>query len=487
MAFAKEERRMINRQLDEKATAWLAAHREKILEMWMDLVRIPSVQAPAEPGAPFGAACAAALERSASHLAALGLPVVHRRADGYAFADVGEGAQCVGLFGHSDVVPVGEGWLYTKPFEPIVRDGRLIGRGASDNKSGIMASWCVAAMLKALDVPLRNRLRVFVGSNEESGMKDIEAYVKHEEMPAVSLVPDSSYPCGLGEKGILRMWVKCEIPFAAVRSMEGGDAFNIVLDQLDAVLEPNDALAAELRERCAGDGRYSVEIAADSSILLQSRGVAKHAASPEDSVNATWLMATLLSSCEALPQSDRQILSVVADYLQDPHGKALGIAHEDEIFGHLTAANGMVALEEGYLKLSLDVRYGTSLAPEVLEEGLCRAWQEKGFAVSYLENRGGYVADPTSPVPGVLKAVVEELAGKEMNCYRMRGGTYGRYLKNAFPVGTALFHADRQPIPAMPAGHGGAHQRDEAADIEGFFLGVRVLLQCVLAVDGLLD
>lgn len=317
-------------------------------------------------------------------------------------------------------------------------------------------------------------------------MKDIEAYVKNEEMPAVSLVPDSSYPCGLGEKGILRMWAKCERPLSAVRRMQGGDAFNIVLDQLNAELEPNAALAAELREKCADDERYSVEIAADGTIRLQARGVAKHAASPEDSVNATWLMATLLASCKALPEGDRQVMEVVARYLQDYYGEALGIAHLDEIFGHLTVANGMVEMENGCLRLSLDVRYGTSLAPEALEERLCAAWRQVGWQIAYLENRAGYTADPESPVPALLKAAAEELAGKEMNFYRMRGGTYGRYLQNAFPVGTSVSHVDREPLPPMPAGHGGAHQRDEAADIEGFFLGVRVLLQDVLAVDELL-
>jgi acetylornithine deacetylase/succinyl-diaminopimelate desuccinylase-like protein len=39
----------------------------------------------------------------------------------------------------------------------------------------------------------------------------------------------------------------------------------------------------------------------------------------------------------------------------------------------------------------------------------------------------------------------------------------------------------------MPAGRGGAHQRDEAADIEAVFLGIRALLHCVLACDELLN
>ena len=50
-------------------------------------------------------------------------------------------AQCdklLMLCGHSDVVPVGDSWIYTQPFEPIIKGDTLIGRGVSDNKSGEM-------------------------------------------------------------------------------------------------------------------------------------------------------------------------------------------------------------------------------------------------------------------------------------------------------------------------------------------------------------
>src|SRR3954468_22661556 len=47
------------------------------------------------------------------------------------------------LLGHTDVVPVGDGWT-TDPFGGEVRDGRLYGRGSTDMKGGLAA--CVVAM-----------------------------------------------------------------------------------------------------------------------------------------------------------------------------------------------------------------------------------------------------------------------------------------------------------------------------------------------------
>ena len=477
---------MINKTYDEKIAAWLAENRQVILDKWMELVRIPSVKGPAQPNAPFGRACAQALRTAAHNLEELGLQVKLNEEEGYAVAECGAGEKCIGLFGHSDVVPAGDGWLLTEPFEPVLRDGWLIGRGVTDNKSGVMASWCLAAMLQQLKLPMKNRLQIFVGSNEESGMQDIKAYVRNERQPELCLVPDSSYPCALGEKGILRMWARCSTPMEAVQACTGGNAFNIVLDRVEAVIT-NQALASQLQEKCREDSGDTVIPQADGTRTVTVNGIAKHAAYPDDSLNATWRLAKLLLECDALPEGDRKCLETVAAYLEGYWGEGLKIAHEDPDFGRLTCVNGMVKMEDGHLLVSLDIRYGVACDPKSLEQRLCAMWEQAGWQITYLENRPGYSADPKSPYPAVLKAVSEGMTGREMHFYRMAGGTYGRYLKTAFPVGTAAAHADRSPVALnLPAGHGGVHQRDEAIDPESFFLGVRVLAQAVLACDSLL-
>lgn len=477
---------MIDKDLDNRFAAWLEENRQRVLTDWMDLVRIPSVQGEAAPNAPFGKECARALERSAALFAERDIDVRVNQADGYALARIGEGEKRICLCGHSDVVPAGDGWLYTQPFEPVIRDGMLIGRGASDNKSGVMASLCVLAMLRDCGVPVRSCVQAFIGSNEESGMKDVAAFAEKEPMPDISLVPDSSFPCGLGEKGILRMWAKSCRKLTAVREMRGGDAFNIVPDRAEAVLERSDALARELRNKCTGD-TYSLREDNDV-IYLTAKGMAKHAASPEGSLNAVYLMAKLLAGCESLPESDRAILGTAETFLSSHWGEGMGIAHQDSHFGRLTAVCGMVAVEEGHLKISLDSRYGTQCDPTNLECRLRTCFGDAGWEIVYMENRPGYLVDEANPVPGLFRDIYTAMSGKELPCYYMSGGTYARKLKNAFPVGNRTRHADwPEPTLVLPAGHGGAHQRDEAIDIEGFFLAVRVLAQYVLACDRLLN
>lgn len=54
-------------------------------------------------------------------------------------AEIGSGSPRLCFNGHLDVVAPGTGWTVTDPFEPLVSDGRLYGRGAADMKAGVAA------------------------------------------------------------------------------------------------------------------------------------------------------------------------------------------------------------------------------------------------------------------------------------------------------------------------------------------------------------
>ena len=59
----------------------------------------------------------------------------------YGYAEIGEGEDLFGVLGHIDVVPVGDldNWD-SNPFELTERDGKLFGRGTSDDKGPMLAS-----------------------------------------------------------------------------------------------------------------------------------------------------------------------------------------------------------------------------------------------------------------------------------------------------------------------------------------------------------
>ena len=86
------------------------------------------------------------------------------------------GAPTVLLYAHYDVQPAGpeEAWT-SKPFEPTERDGRLYGRGAADDKSGIVMH---AGALLALGDDCPVGVKVLIEGQEEAGDGGIEEFVK---------------------------------------------------------------------------------------------------------------------------------------------------------------------------------------------------------------------------------------------------------------------------------------------------------------------
>ena len=96
-----------------------------------------------------------------------GLGFACRRADRGGIANLiatrGQGGPVLGFNGHTDVVPVGDGWS-VEPFAGTVRDGRLWGRGAADMKSGV-AAFVSACARRPADAP--GTLMVLITGDEE--------------------------------------------------------------------------------------------------------------------------------------------------------------------------------------------------------------------------------------------------------------------------------------------------------------------------------
>ncbi|WP_344130500.1 dipeptidase [Luedemannella flava] len=149
------------------------------------------------PGIAFDGFDFAPLARSAEAVAELlrgaGLPevTIERIGDGHP-AVIGRrpappGAPTVMLYAHHDVQPIGDraAWQ-SDPFEPVERDGRLYGRGAADDKAGIMAH---VAALRAFGDDLPVGVVVFVEGEEEFGSASLEELLRrHRDRLAADVI-----------------------------------------------------------------------------------------------------------------------------------------------------------------------------------------------------------------------------------------------------------------------------------------------------------
>jgi succinyl-diaminopimelate desuccinylase len=138
---------------------------DEMVAFAQELVRIPTVNPPGENYQ----ICA---ELIGDRLRDFGYEVVYVPANGMpdrvnVIGAMGTARPRLHFNGHFDVVPAGEGWT-VDPFAGIVQDGKLFGRGATDQKAGIAASIFAVEAIRRADVHL-------AGSMEQSGTVDEES------------------------------------------------------------------------------------------------------------------------------------------------------------------------------------------------------------------------------------------------------------------------------------------------------------------------
>jgi acetylornithine deacetylase/succinyl-diaminopimelate desuccinylase-like protein len=140
------------------------------------------------------------------------------------------GAPTVLLYAHHDVQPAGDPARWTsQPFEPTERDGRLYGRGAADDKAGVMTH---VAALRAFGDQLPVGVVVFVEGEEEYGSDSLDDIIKAhlDELRSDVIVIADSGNWDIGRpalttslRGLINLFAEVKVLKSAVHSgMFGG-------------------------------------------------------------------------------------------------------------------------------------------------------------------------------------------------------------------------------------------------------------------------
>ena len=445
----------------------------EILDYLAELIAIPSVSHPDQPlpGKPFGEESARALESILSKGAELGFSVKNvGNYAGHVSYDCGEGDYAA-VLSHVDVVPVGSGWE-TDPFTLTEKDGLLYGRGVLDDKgSAVISLFCLKA-LKDHGVVGNRSIRCIFGAGEEVGMCDLEHYFAEEPLPSLSFTPDGEYGICNREKGILHFTLETEQDFGVIHSFTGGYVANAVPDTAQAVVDCTQEQCERLQQAAESSGEdYTLTYDAQlGRATVTVNGRAAHGSKPEDGHNAIMVLLMLLSRV-FVPEQLGKLPSFLAAYIKmETDGTSLSIAQSDAYSGSVTLNVGVLSIEEGAAKATIDIRYPVTASGEAIIETICQQAKEHGVFYQTMENLAPLYAEAESPLVTVLSEAYESVTGEKATLYATGGGSYARCIPGHCVAFGPLF-------PGEPNRR--LHESGEHMDKELFFRHAEICLEAM--------
>lgn len=408
--------------------------------------------------------------------------------------EMGNGEELIGILCHVDVVPEGDGWS-VDPYGAEIKDEKIYARGSSDDKGPTMAAYYAMKIVKELGLPLEKRVRMIIGTDEESEWRCVKHYFKHEEMPGAGFAPDADFPIIYAEKGIAdydivqkvqqgRLKCKPSLKTADVEkekfqllSFHSGRRYNMVPDHAKAILIIDEEQTGiiqrfnDMLRKWELKGNYYVE---SGKLILELEGVSAHGMEPKNGKNAGLLLAKFLTDLP-LDKQGNQFISFATNYLfEKSRGEGFDIQYQDEITGELTINVGKLDYDQtNGGRFGLNMRYPVTFDMEKGKSSLEKLTTEEKFSIENFSDSKPHHVDENDKLIQTLKKVYEEQTGEKAELLSIGGGTYARSLKSGVAFG-ALF-------PGRPDV---MHQKDEYMFIEDLLKATAIYAQAVYELAG---
>ena len=450
--------------LNEKVAKLIDSYAEDYARMLTRWVRVPSLKAEPEDGAPFGPEVRRMLDMAMVDCETMGF-LTHVY-DGYACdATLGdEDRETIAVLAHLDVVPAGDGWN-SPPFGATRVGDRIYGRGTGDDKGPALCAMFAMKAIKEAGIPLKRSIRLVLGCDEESGWEDMDWYCDHAKMPDVGFSPDASFPLINTEKGMIHAFAKAPVSKEGLQvlRLNNGERLNVIPGECEALLAGGNALAEQVRAFAEKTGLpYDAEVTAEG-VLVTAHGIPGHSAYPESCRNANGMMLLLLRELGAAGA-----LRTLADaYPMEYTGEHLGIACEDELSGHLTCNMGILRIEDGVLCASLDCRCPVNADLAQLTAAI-RA-HLPGFTLEGLSTTAPHHVPADSELVTALLAAYHEETGLPAIPESTGGGTYAKVLKQGVAFGAGF-----------PGDEDLAHQANEYVELPKMMKAIRIYANALL-------
>jgi succinyl-diaminopimelate desuccinylase len=436
----------------------LEPYKEDALAFLREDVKIDSVYDPTtiEEGVPYGkgvASCFALLKKIALED---GFSV--DMCDGHCIEiSYGKGENLIGIFAHQDVVPVNGEWKYP-PFSATIADGRLYGRGTSDDKGPGIAAYFALKALKDHGMIDGYRVRLVYGGDEERGSSCLTYYFEKlkKEEPTYGFTPDAEFPLIYGEKGITNFEYRGSLNLGEdILKIEAGTVSNSVIDRAKVVLKDKTKVESFLAEHTEID----YEEDADSITIV---GKPAHGSTPELGINAGIILLGILGKVYNLMP-----LSLLCNEYIIPDGTNMHLKFSTPSMGATTYNVGIIRYDGKIFNMVVNFRYPESVSSEEVIEKIQRISPLPIYVLSvtpYLY----FDPEKNDFIKLLAKIYAEESGDYTSKMMTIGGGTYAKEAKNTVAFGSHF-----------PGKVDNIHSANEKIDVEDFYRSMPIYARAI--------
>lgn len=418
------------------------SRKKELLEELQQLLQIESIldESQATTQQPFGPGPATALQWMLDKGVQQGMRI--KNVDYMAgHIEMGQGEELVGILCHVDVVPPGDitNWKYP-PFQGIVEDGKLYGRGAIDDKGPTIAAWLAMKMVHDAQVPLTKRVRLIVGTDEESDFRCVERYFQQEEMPTMGFAPDADFPLINAEKGIAELLFQqktiCDKTEQLI-SFSAGERSNMVPDVAQAIVQNVSYAFSDKFQEYLQKNQYEGSLLNEGSrYIIKVSGKSAHAMEPDKGINAAILLATFLQQQLSTPASYQFVQFITTVFGTDYEGSAISLQYAD-FSGPTTLSAGIVTFNQQQGgEIIASMRYSVTYP---FDEKIANAHMKLAatpFTLDVQSNSKPHYVSAEHELVQTLEAVYRTYTGDtETPLLSTGGGTYARVMDNCVAFG----------------------------------------------------
>ncbi|MGI4845887.1 MAG: dipeptidase [Janthinobacterium lividum] len=370
---------------------------------------------------------------------------------------LGQGSERVGVITHGDVQPVDPSKWKKSPFvlDRTSEPGKLLARGAEDDKGPIATALYAMKSIKDRGLPLSKRIELYVYMGEESDWQPLVEFLKTHQPPQVNITLDAEYPAVTAEKG--SGLVAVTIPKAGAAVPPEGEAYvaqfgggffitQIPEDASAVIANATPEIQQAIRARAAGQEgmQYSFDWEG-SNLIVKAKGVSAHSSKPEDGINAVSMLADALA---VRPWANTTAGGAV-NYLNEMVGTGIygekfgAIAYRDSFMGPMSFAPTVIKQNDDGIEVQINLRRPQGKSSEQLTNEVNAAlaqWQARRLPLANVKVRIGepWVQKNAPHLPTLMNVFSYFTGMKDPQPIAIGGGTNSRLFPGAVSFGPAM-------------------------------------------------